>query len=154
MINIQNEMADSPEINQVLLKRAVRFTLNSIENSKGDITLRLTNDVEMNQLNQTFRNVDNTTDVLAFAQSFVDPDTNHLYLGDIIISVEQALRQASENGQTLDEECAFLAIHGTLHLLGFDHKTPKEKSEMWHHQEKIFNSLFLLAKETKNENPS
>jgi probable rRNA maturation factor len=63
-------------------------------------------------------------------QPFVQPPDAPLNLGDIAISIETARRQADERHQTLTRELAFLAIHGTLHLLGYDHQTDEEEAEM------------------------
>lgn len=138
MIEIQKETSIGPEIDLNLLELAIAQTLEVLQKPPMDITLRLTNDAEMRQLNQTFRGLAKSTDVLSFNQDYIDPETNRLYLGDIIISVERAAEQASENSHTLDEECAFLAIHGTLHLLGYDHYEPEQREEMWQLQDKIF----------------
>lgn len=141
MIEIQKQTSIGPKIDQDLLEFAISKTLEVLQKPPMDITLRLTNDAEMRQLNQTFRGIAKTTDVLSFNQDFIDPETTQLYLGDIIISVERAAQQAHENNHTLDEECAFLAIHGTLHLLGYDHYAPDQKEEMWQLQDKIFTSV-------------
>lgn len=141
MIEIQKQTSIGPEVDQDLLEFAISKTLEVLQKPPIDITLRLTDDAEMRQLNQTFRGIAKTTDVLSFNQDFIDPETTRLYLGDIIISVEQAAQQASENNHTLDEECAFLAIHGTLHLLGFDHYEPEQKEEMWQLQDKIYETV-------------
>lgn len=80
-------------------------------------------DKRMNDLNELFRGKDSTTDVLSFpheADQF-DPDINNL--GDIVISIEQAERQAKENGLTLETEIKQLMLHGLLHLCGYDHET-------------------------------
>ncbi len=85
-------------------------------------------DDRMKQLNEMFRGNDATTDVLSFphdADEF-DPDKDNL--GDIVISVEQAQKQASENGLTLDGEIKQLILHGLLHLCGYDHE--KDSGEM------------------------
>lgn len=138
MIEIQQETSTHPKINQTLIKHAIEKTLAFLGKSEMDITLRLTSDGELRQMNQTFRGLAKTTDVLAFNQDTIDPETGRLYLGDIIISVDRALQQAPGNDHSLDEECAFLAIHGTLHLLGYDHYEPKEQQEMWQLQDKIY----------------
>jgi len=81
------------------------------------------NDARMKQLNSTFRGKDGTTDVLSFpfeAQPF-EPDSNEL--GDIVISAEQAQKQAAENGLSLEGEIKQLILHGVLHLCGYDHET-------------------------------
>ena len=80
-------------------------------------------DDRMRKLNHTFRGKDSTTDVLSFpheADEF-DPEKNNL--GDIVISAEQAAKQATENKLTLETEINQLILHGVLHLCGFDHET-------------------------------
>lgn len=150
MIEIQKNFSHNFKVNKKLLKQAIQLTLDTLEKPEMDITLRLTHDAEMRQLNQTFRGIARSTDVLAFNQETLDPETEQLYLGDIIISVERANQQAQEQGHSLDLETAFLAIHGTLHLLGFDHYEPEEKKEMWVIQEDIFQRLLKQTREETN----
>ena len=98
-----------------------------------ELSLRLTTDLEIQALNAQFRHQDKPTDVLSFAAMEVDfPEIElesgdlSLYLGDIIISVDTAVRQAPEHGYSIRKELAWLASHGLLHLLGWDH--PDETS--------------------------
>jgi probable rRNA maturation factor len=98
-----------------------------------ELSLRLTTDSDIQALNSQFRHQDRSTDVLSFAAMEVDfPKIEGetadlaLYLGDIIISVDTAVRQAPEHGYSLRKELAWLASHGLLHLLGWDH--PDEPS--------------------------
>ncbi len=98
-----------------------------------ELSLRLTNDAEIRVLNHQYRQQDKSTDVLAFAALEADFPMNEemrsqlpLYLGDIVISVDTANRQATEQGHPLQTELAWLATHGLLHLLGWDH--PDEAS--------------------------
>ncbi len=98
-----------------------------------ELSLRLTTDAEIQALNAQFRHKDQPTDVLSFAAMEVDfpeietdPAELSLYLGDIIISVDTASRQSAEHGYSLTKELAWLASHGLLHLLGWDH--PDESS--------------------------
>jgi probable rRNA maturation factor len=93
-----------------------------------ELSLRLTTDAEIQALNFQFRHQDKPTDVLSFVAMEVDfpeietdPTDSALYLGDIIISVDTAVRQAPEHGYSLTRELAWLASHGLLHLLGWDH---------------------------------
>lgn len=141
MIEIQNNFPDTFNIDTSFLKQAAQLTLSHLDKPEMDITLRLTNDSEMRQLNQTFRGIAETTDVLAFNQNEIDPETNRLYLGDIIISTECTAKQAMDEGHPLDHEAAILVIHGTLHLLGYDHAEPEQKNEMWKVQKEIFKRL-------------
>lgn len=98
-----------------------------------EITLRLTNDTEIQALNVQYRQQDKPTDVLAFAALEADLPQNEemlaslpLYLGDIIVSIDTAKRQADQQGHSLLTELAWLTAHGLLHLLGWDH--PDEAS--------------------------
>jgi probable rRNA maturation factor len=98
-----------------------------------EMGLRLTDDAEIQDLNAQYRHQNKPTDVLAFAALEVDcpqPDVMlasvPLYLGDIVISVDTAKRQAQQQGHPLPTELAWLAAHGLLHLLGWDH--PDEES--------------------------
>ncbi|BAY11748.1 rRNA maturation RNase YbeY [Calothrix sp. NIES-2098] len=98
-----------------------------------EIGLRLTDDAEIQSLNAQYRQQDKPTDVLAFAALEVDCPQNEemfasmpLYLGDIVVSVDTAKRQAQQQQHSLQTELAWLVAHGLLHLLGWDH--PDEES--------------------------
>ena len=80
-------------------------------------------DSRMKQLNELFRGIKTTTDVLSFPHEPDDFDPDKDNLGDIVISVEQAQKQAAENGLTLEGEIKQLILHGLLHLCGYDHET-------------------------------
>ncbi|MDG2992263.1 rRNA maturation RNase YbeY [Candidatus Synechococcus calcipolaris G9] len=98
-----------------------------------EITLRLTDDQEIQQLNRDFRQCDRPTDVLAFAlldSGISAPEHEPLYLGDIVISVETAHRQAGDRGHSAITELSWLAIHGLLHLLGWSHPNEERLQEM------------------------
>lgn len=102
-----------------------------------EIGLRLTDDTEIQSLNAQYRHKNQPTDVLSFAALEVDyPQTlemltcEALYLGDIVISVDTAKRQAAQQNQSLQTELAWLASHGLLHLLGWDHPDERSLSEM------------------------
>lgn len=146
-IHLSFERKLPPDLDPGLLIRAIQTTLDRHNQHEVDITLKLTNDENMRQLNNKYRDVDSTTDVLAFNQDFIDPETDRLYLGDIIISIETAQSQALENAHSLNEECTLLAVHGTLHLLGYDHYDPEEKDDMWRIQEKILKDLIPNTQE-------
>ena len=99
---------------------------NSPENSY-ELSLRLTNDAEIQSFNLAYRSQDKPTDVLSFSALEVESpkieaaNFEPLYLGDIIISLETAEKQAKEQGHSLTMEMAWLSSHGLLHLLGWDH---------------------------------
>jgi len=134
-------------IDRAFLKDAIRLTLEKHNKSDIDITLQLTDNETIRQLNQAYRGINKLTDVLAFNQEFLNPETGRLYLGDVIISIEQAQKQAQENNVTLNKECALLTIHGTLHLLGYDHSEEQEKQQMWSMQDTIMRDLLLSREE-------
>jgi probable rRNA maturation factor len=142
MINVSNAL--SQKVNLELLEKAIQITLETHNKADADLTLQITNDETIRQLNHTYRGVNKATDVLAFNQDFINPETNQLYLGDIIISIDRAFIQAHENNHTINKECALLTIHGTLHLLGYDHSNDQEKLKMWKIQDKILQDLLLL----------
>lgn len=112
-----------------------------------ELSLRLTDDSEIHTLNRDYRHKDQPTDVLSFAALEVDcpqlPDHEPLYLGDIIISVETAARQAAEQGHSLKEELSWLASHGLLHLLGWDHPDDDSLIEMLTQQEEMLTAIGL-----------
>ena len=97
--------------------------LNVKEAGERSFSVAFVSNSRMKQLNELFRGKDSTTDVLSFPHEpdAFDPDKNNL--GDIVISAEQAKRQADENGLTLDAEIKQLILHGVLHLCGYDHET-------------------------------
>ena len=106
-----------------------------------EIGLRLTDDLEIQKLNYQYRHLDRATDVLAFASLETEiPQSTQiltqipLYLGDIVISVPTASRQARKQGHTLQAELAWLASHGLLHLLGWDHPDEESLIEMLNQQ--------------------
>jgi probable rRNA maturation factor len=109
-----------------------------------EVSLRLTTDVEIQALNSQFRHQDKPTDVLSFAALEVDvpqiedhTGDSAIYLGDIIISVDTAARQAPEHGYSLIKELAWLASHGLLHLLGWDHPDEASLLLMLQQQDKL-----------------
>jgi probable rRNA maturation factor len=102
----------------------------------GILTVMVTDDAEIQELNRTYRHIDAPTDVLSFgetdqADGFVAPAGEARYWGDIIISYPRALEQAATYGHPPQEELALLVVHGTLHLLGYDHEQADDKDKMW-----------------------
>lgn len=125
-----------------------------------DVSLNVTftDDETIKEINNQFRNIDKSTDVLSFPAidfevpsdaSFIlgdeadyfDPDTNELILGDIMISLEHAHSQANEYGHSFKREIAFLITHSLLHLLGYDHMEDEERVVMESKQTLVLNKL-------------
>ncbi len=110
---------------------------------KSDLGIVIGNDVLIRRLNLKYRDVDSSTDVLSFPSGEVDPDTSDLYLGDVVISLPRAQFQASAEGHPLADELQLLVVHGTLHLLGYDHEDTKDKKLMQAAQDNILEQLGL-----------
>ena len=100
-----------------------QLTAATDEASGKTFSVAFISDDRMKQLNEMFRGKDTTTDVLSFPHEpdEFDPDKDNL--GDIVISTEQAQKQAAENGLSLEAEIKQLILHGVLHLCGYDHET-------------------------------
>jgi len=101
------------------------------------VVLTLTGDEHLREYNRRYRGLDEPTDVLAFAaqeppkdQRFQAPPGTEHWLGDIVISLPRARRQAREAGHPVNHEVRLLAVHGFLHLLGYDHTEPAEETTM------------------------
>jgi probable rRNA maturation factor len=105
------------------------------------VSILITGDAEIQELNRQYRSMDKPTDVLSFNANYIDPESGLEYLGDIIISVPQAKKQAAVRGHTTDQEIQLLVIHGILHLSGYDHDTPQRQKKMWMLQSEILKEL-------------
>lgn len=118
---------------QRLLRQAVKETLanEGISPRAVEVSIALVNDETMQNLNKQYRHKNKPTDVLSFTQEQEKtiPGTTKL-LGDVVVSVDTAKRQAVEADRTLDEEICQLIIHGVLHLLGYDDVTQEGYQEM------------------------
>jgi len=114
-----------------------------------ELSLLLTGNREIEELNRTYRGISSPTDVLSFPQRNVPgnpPCSSQSLLGDVVISVEKALLQAEELGHGLAEEFLRLLIHGTLHLFGYEHVgvSPARREEMEEMEEVLYGRLFHL----------
>jgi probable rRNA maturation factor len=108
------------------------------------LTLTLTGSERVQEFNREYAGIDEPTDVLSFAaedEPYAVEPGEPPYLGDVIIAVPVARQQAAEAGHSLLNELQLLAIHGTLHLLGFDHQTPDQQAEMWAYQSAAMDAL-------------
>jgi probable rRNA maturation factor len=123
------------------LERAARATLTHIEAGSGELSLILVGEMRMREYNQQFANRDVPTDVLAFVDGTIDPESEMTYYGDVIICHPLADLQASQQGHSLSAELTLLAIHGVLHLLGYDHDLPTTRQRMWSVQDAILEKL-------------
>lgn len=109
----------------------------------GDLTVVVSDDAQLHELNRTYLEIDAPTDVLAFPSLERDPETGRLYLGDVLISLQRALQQAEAAGHGLEAELQLLVVHGVLHLLGHDHAGADDKARMWAAQADVLGRLGL-----------
>ena len=120
VINLQRKVRIETDV----FRAFSQLLISKVSEASGrTFSIAFISDSRIKQLNQLFRGKDLTTDVLSFPHEpdDFDPDKNNL--GDIVISAEQAQKQAAENGLTLEGEIKQLILHGLLHLCGFDHET-------------------------------
>lgn len=125
------------------MKRAIAYTVRQhYPDHKFEVSLTLCGDEYIKELNTEYRDKPKSTDVLSFPMfDFDTPDTMTL-LGDIVISVPTARRQAYEYGHSEMREFVFLCVHSSLHLLGYDHETSEEdRLKMESKQDEIMNAL-------------
>ncbi|HEY3374834.1 MAG TPA: rRNA maturation RNase YbeY [Candidatus Aquicultor sp.] len=140
-------------VNEAPLIRTGRHALEfeaAPENS--ELSIALVDEQQMQRLNAEYRGKDTPTDVLSFATGEAEetpatmPDEPYL-IGDVVICPAIAAKQAAEYGQTFEQEMALLLVHGILHLLGYDHETDEDASEMEAHEHDI-----LAGPATSSEN--
>lgn len=135
-----------------LINRVVKATLEN-ENFKKDaeVSVSFVNNETIHKLNLEYRGKDKPTDVLSFPmtdgdeeEDDIDLSTGTVMLGDIIISAEKAMEQANEYGHGIEREICFLAVHSTLHLLGYDHETSEDDEKYMNQtQEAILQKIGL-----------
>lgn len=113
----------------------IQMVLRSLKVASVDVSVHAIGDTKMRTLNRRYMGKDKTTDVLSF------PTEEHSSgdVGDLFISIPQIKRQAKERNISAREEYTRMLVHGTLHLLGYDHATKKEEKEMFGLQEKFVN---------------
>jgi len=117
----------------------------------AEVSISFVDNKTIQNLNQSYREIDEATDVISFAlqdeiygaQPIITDESLPLVLGDIVISVEKAQEQADSYQHSLNREFGFLALHGFLHLLGYDHETEEDEQEMFTKQEEVLNAFGL-----------
>ena len=122
------------------LGRVARRLLRRLDLGETELSILLVNDREMRALNRRYRGIDRTTDVLAFAQQEGAGATPDGLLGDVVISVDTARRQAGDAGSSLGAEADRLLIQGLLHLLGYDHDRSAAEARRMQRRERMLAS--------------
>lgn len=129
----------------------------SLDFSRISVSVIIADEEKIHRLNQEFRSIDKATDVLSFpmldfSKKFdfkqlakeINPDDGHIDLGDIVICKSFAEKQAIEYGHSYKREICFLALHGFLHLIGYDHETPEDEKKMNDMSEEILQKFKVL----------
>lgn len=145
--NNQNEIKVPVGIRMLIRRccQAVLTTEGFTENA--EVSVSFVSNSEIRLLNKNYRNKDRVTDVLSFPlmeENNVErnPETGYVLLGDIVISLETAVKQASNYGHSLEREIGFLTVHSMLHLLGYDHETsPLDERIMREKEESVLEKL-------------
>ncbi len=129
---------------RTVMERMLRY---EGQEERSEVSLTFVDDAAIRLLNREHRGKDRPTDVLSFPQwdpgDDLPPSPLPIPLGDIVISVEMAERQATEYGHGVEREIGFLMAHGLLHLLGLDHETPEEEAVMRERQRSLLEALGL-----------
>ena len=142
------ETYEQERINLEALRQAARAALNHQDVEEAcELTVVVTDDEVLHELNRRHREVDAPTDVLAFPEETRGPFVNApglpRYLGDVVISFPHAQAQAEEGGHTTLAELQLLVVHGVLHLLGHDDQSQPHRAQMWAAQSAILDRLGL-----------
>ena len=143
MIHIESSFKTLP-VPAESIERAASAVLKD-RSRAADLSIILTGDARLRQLNRDYLGIDAPTDVLSFPASEKDQESSALYLGDVLISIPRARRQARMAGHPLEAELQLLVIHGVLHLLGYDHAELDDKERMWAVQEQALSSIGLAG---------
>ena len=144
-IEIQVDSHWAEEVDLTRIQHAILTTVELYtQKSNWPLTFVVVGDEEMTRLHESYRAETGTTDVLTFPyQEDGLIEEMQGYLGDIIVCYPQAARQASAEGHEIQDELDLLAVHGTLHLLGYDDETTSEKVRMWREQRRVMEQLGL-----------
>ena len=138
MIHVETEFPFPENLLESAAQAALEYESQSLD---SELSIILTDDARLHELNLNYLEVDAPTDVLSFPASETDPETGARYIGDILISVPRAQAQADAAGHPLEAEVQLLVVHGVLHLLGHDHARAAEKARMWKAQAEILERL-------------
>jgi probable rRNA maturation factor len=146
VIDVQND-ADYP-LDPARLQSAASEVLTQHQAAADSaLTIVIVEDVYVRDLNRQYRNIDAPTDILSFP---ADPLPDELqddgpYLGDLVIAYPYTVQQAAREGHVLEDTLMLLVVHGTLHVLGYDHDTPENKAAMWSAQAAALQALNISA---------
>lgn len=121
------------------LREYITYLVGELKLEKCEFNIIIIDNEKIHEINKEYRGIDRETDVISFAlEDNMDIEyTDFRLLGDIYISIDRCYQQALEYGHSREREICFLATHGILHLLGYDHMTPEDEKEMFDLQNKL-----------------
>lgn len=143
--NLQEEITVDDDLTEFLAGIADKAMAGAGYRRDAEISLVFVDDAYIHQLNLQYRGVDSPTDVLSFAMLEGEPVAggDEMILGDVVISVQAARRQAADYGHSFRREVAYLTVHGVLHLLGYDHGEEDEQKIMRAKEEEVLGCFDL-----------
>jgi probable rRNA maturation factor len=134
--------AGLPRIDRALLRRRARRILAALDRGRAELSIQLLDDAAIAELNRRYRGRPRPTDVLAFSLlEGAHADRRGDLLGDVVIGIETAARQARARRRKLDDEVAKLLVHGALHLVGYDHLRSGEARRMRAQERRVWRAL-------------
>ncbi|VDH01497.1 Probable rRNA maturation factor [Lysinibacillus sphaericus] len=151
-IDFIDEINGDGQIAEQLIQKLLSFAADAEGLEDGtELSVTFLDDNSIKQINRDYRGKDQPTDVISFAleeegegeAAIIGADDMPRHLGDLLISVETAQRQAKDYGHSVERELGFLALHGFLHLLGYDHMTETDEKKMFGRQDEILKSYGL-----------
>lgn len=142
-VEIQVDISENPKDMIHEIQNTIKKTIEVVSPESLDLSLSLLicDDPAIRTLNNTYRGIDQPTDVLSFPAGYTLPESHTTYLGDIAISYPSASKQATLGNYPVNQEIMLLCVHGVLHLLGYDHLLDNDKKVMWDFQKKIMTLL-------------
>ncbi len=144
--NLQKKVAVDESLVDLLSEAVQAVLKDEGYREDAEVSLVFVDDDYIQELNNNYRGVDSPTDVLSFAMlegESLPEEEEEVILGDVIISLETAERQAREYGHSFQREVAYLTLHGVLHLLGYDHQEEEDRRRMREREEEILAGLEL-----------
>ncbi|ANX12950.1 rRNA maturation RNase YbeY [Fictibacillus arsenicus] len=145
-----NEIDENSEEFQELLANVLQKAAEMEKTGSAEVSVTIVTKERIQEINSEYRQKDAVTDVISFAMEEMGEDETEIiggeetrFLGDIIICLDVAKEQAEEYGHSIEREMGFLAVHGFLHLLGYDHLNEKDEKAMFGRQEEILEQYGL-----------
>lgn len=141
-LNVQVQLETEFVVPEKRLCEAVSWVLHEHHTAAGTgISIVIADDNTIRQMNCQYRDVDKPTDVLSFPADPAPVPESEPYLGDLVLALPYIQRQAAAEGHSIPDELVLAVIHGTLHLLGYDHDTPERQAAMWAKQAQALKTM-------------